>query len=272
MFAVGADGRPYYSFWDGEWHGWEAMGDAIFEPGTPLTVIGRNQHHMGVFGVGLDGLVHARWFYKEWKDWFVIGGERFAPGTPIAATARDKKHMHIWAVGQDGKVRGIAWAHSWRQWNSLGGPIFPQRGWLAALSRQEKLMELWGIDEKGCAFGRWFDGEWHDWYQLGGESIFLPGAQMASWGTEYGMTVAAHTLDQYLVINRFAVDKNKGDPFWSGWHFVDKDRNQRKLLPSLAMMCRNGRNIDILGIGEYDGTVTGSFLANTDYWVQYQIP
>lgn len=135
VFIVGSNQGAFTASWEGgvnnsQWSGWWRIGDEVFIPGVPITVVSRHPDKLDVFAAGNDGRVWtAAWETglagHEWKGWWTIGDGKIAGGSAVAAASRGADKLDVFAMDPNGVLHTAAWDGKvanaqWQGWWRIG--------------------------------------------------------------------------------------------------------------------------------------------------------
>lgn len=191
LFAVGADGSVYTSYWytGGDWSQWQSIGGK-FPNSAKVDAVARSKDSLDVFVCGDDGRVYHSYWYTggDWsgkdKDWNSIGGI-FTPGTEVVAVARSPDNLDVFVVGTDGNVynsywyTGADWSGAKDNWGSIGGG-FKDQSPLTVVARGKAKLDVFvsGSDNK-VSHSSWEEGkDWSSWDVV--TELHLPNAKVTA--------------------------------------------------------------------------------------------
>ena len=120
LFAVDKDGRTMSTWWEAKGKGWahwwfQVSGGVASpglpdSPGSPVTAIALNPHHLVLFTLGTDNLVYTTWWAEgSWKRWHSIGKWQARPGSTVNVVARNRDHLDLFAVDEHGRTMSTWW-------------------------------------------------------------------------------------------------------------------------------------------------------------------
>jgi hypothetical protein len=204
VFVVSTDGAIYSAWWDaaadgGSWvhsagnnqtYTWFRIGldGQQVPPGTPISAVAQNDHHLDLFVVGYDGGVYGAWWDQNADNasWTHAGNDgpyslyrigsgpdTFPQFTPITAVSRCSGELDLFAVGFDGhiysaywnaNVDGGSWTHpgdgqpyTWFRIGREAWQVFPQGDNVTAVARNNHHIDLFLTGYDGGLYSAWWD-------------------------------------------------------------------------------------------------------------------
>jgi hypothetical protein len=231
VFAVGVDGRVYYSEQrQPGWRNWVVLGTPPGAPegGEPQVAAARDREgRLEAFAVGQDGRLYHTWQRSDttWTDWErglgapVVGLD----GRYLSVASNVDGRLEVFATGRDGAVWHIWQSLSgggWSLWASLPArPAFPAepvardvRGALELFAVGPDGVERRWQEHPGSAYS---NAEWHAWEPLGRPDGATPGeavvAQNADGRLEVFVPGATGVVHDWQVTPGGA---------WRGWSSI----------------------------------------------------
>jgi hypothetical protein len=195
LFAVGAEGGIYSTFWnpDGWLNRWFRITDANFHdqftipPQSEISVLSRFATHLDLFVVGRDSAVYSNFWdgASGWNPhWFRLGDTNFADGfkvpvkTPINSLCRFTQHIDLFVSGFDGGVYSTFWDQSsgwFNHWFRLADTNFgdhftiPPGAPVTSLCRFKDHIDLFVSGRDGAIYSTFWDqssGWFNRWFRL----------------------------------------------------------------------------------------------------------
>jgi hypothetical protein len=131
VFAVRLDGKIFSNQWDGEWSGWNQVGDIIAQPGAKVRPVSRKEGFVDIFV--MDDEQHIRTAAWEagrdsdniFRGWWDLGSN-FTESTQISAGSDDPDTLMVVGISGNGSTLWWKkWEGSWpTDWTMVIEPIY----------------------------------------------------------------------------------------------------------------------------------------------------
>jgi len=235
VFHVSNDGHIYTAAWDhhvadGKWRGWWRIGNLKAKPGSPVSVVARDDHKLDIFVASADGTTWTAAWDRDaadgtWRGWWNIQTGHIPAGGTVTAVSRAPNKLDVFHVSNDGGIYTAAWDNDvadskWRGWWRIGNLKAKPGAPVSVVARDDHKLDVFvaGADGKTWT-AAWdrdaADGTWRGWWNIQTGHI-RPGSAVAA------VSRAPTKLDIFIVskdnqVYTAAWDHHVADGTWRGW-------------------------------------------------------